>query len=274
VEVDVSRITVPALAITAGVLGAAAAGFAVDAHRSTSPTTAVAPLVPRGRADAVLTADTTPSTPSPAGRTVKVDAEASVSAKPDTMTVQLGVQVNGSSANDTLNQANAKATALIATLKGAGIADADVATNNVSVYPETDMRGHVPGYTASEGVQAILRDLTKAGSVIDAAAHSVGDAITLGGVTFSISDTGPLYVKARQLAVQHAKDEATDLATAAGAGVGQVLSIVDQSVTVPRPYDYPLASAGAATPSTTVPVPIQPGSQEVDLTVEVTFALT
>ena len=117
---------------------------------------------------------------------------------------QPGRAARDNTANGALDQANEKATQLIATLKAAGVQPDDITTTDVSIYPQYDSAGqHVVGYNASNQVVARFKDLTKAGEVIDAAASAVGDAITLGGVSFSIDDTGALKQQARVGAVEH-----------------------------------------------------------------------
>ena len=87
--------------------------------------------------------------------------------------------------------------------------------------------------------------MTKAGTIIDAAAGVVGDQITLQGVSFNIDDTGSLRQAARDDAVAHAKSQADQLAAATGLKVGKVVSIVEGAVpNIPLVY----AAAGARPP--------------------------
>jgi uncharacterized protein YggE len=204
-------------------------------------------------------------------RTITVSGVGSVSGTPDVLTLSIGVRTRADSAGAALDEASAKAEALIATLKGAGVAEVDIATTDVSIWPQYDNQGReVIGYEASNGLSAKLRDLSKAGAVIDAAADAVGDAITLGGISFAIDDTGPLYAKARELAVAQARTQAEQLAKAAGVGLGGVVAITEGNAYVPTPYPYAGADGAAEARS----VPLQPGSQQVQLTVQVVYELT
>jgi uncharacterized protein YggE len=196
--------------------------------------------------------------------------EGIVKGKPDVMTINLGVQTRDNTANGALDQANAKATQLIATLKGAGVQPDDITTTDVSINPQYDSAGqHVVGYNASYQVVARFKDLTKAGEVIDAAAGAVGDSITLGGVSFSIDDTGALKQQARVGAVNAAKAQADQLAAAAGTKVGRVLTINETNISVPYPQYY----AGAPTAADKASTPIEPGTQQVSLNVTVVYEL-
>jgi uncharacterized protein YggE len=206
-------------------------------------------------------------------RTVTVTAEGTASGTPDTAVVQLGVQTQATSAKGALDQANQKAAQLLDALKFGGVKPEDITTTNVFVYPQYGPNDQkITGYQAGNSVSATIRDVTKAGAIIDAAAGVVGDQITLQGVSFNIDDTGRLRQAARDDAVAHAKSQADQLAAATGLTVGKVVSIVEGSVP-----DIPLVYAAAA-PATTVAdsaaVPLQPGQQELNLSVTVVYELT
>jgi uncharacterized protein len=206
-------------------------------------------------------------------RTVTVTAEGTASGTPDTAVVQLGVQTQAASAKDALDQANQKAAQLLDALKFGGVKPDDITTTNVFVYPQYAPDSQkINGYQAGNSVSATIRDVSKAGAIIDSAAGVVGDQITLQGVSFNIDDTGSLRQAARDDAVAHAKSQADQLAAATGLKVGKVVSIVEGSVP-----DIPLVYAAAA-PATTVAdsaaVPLQPGQQELNLSVTVVYELT
>jgi uncharacterized protein YggE len=231
-----------------------------------------------GPSPAVAQAPTTVpgvAVPSPgAMRTVTVDGVGIVSGIPDTVSLSLGVSVEGSSAADALQKANTKANALIDTLTGAGVAKADLQTGYVSVWPQyRDGTQDVTGYWASNSVNATIHDVSRAGPVIDAATEAVGDGVTLGGVSFSIEDTSDLYGQARQKAVEEAKRRAGQLAQAAGASVGIVLSMNESVQATPYPVYDRVAASSATTAAGAAPMPIEPGSQELQLRVQVVFEL-
>jgi len=71
---------------------------------------------------------------------------------------------------------------------------------------------------ASNTVSAKLRDLSKAGSVIDAAALTAGEDVRLQGVSFSIDNTSALVAKARTDAIHDALAQGKHLGQFAFAG--------------------------------------------------------
>ena len=64
------------------------------------------------------------------------------------------------------------------------------------------------GYTASNSVNATIRDLDKAGATIDAATKAAGDDARVNGISFSLSDPTAAGGEARALAVARAKVQA------------------------------------------------------------------
>ncbi len=208
-----------------------------------------------------------------ATRTVTVDGVGLVSGTPDTVTVSLGVAVQEPTASAALQSSSAKAQALIDTLTAAGVAKADIQTGYVSLWPRyRDSSETLDGYWASNSVTAVIHEMDNAGSIIDAATKAVGDGITLGGVSFSIDDTSGLYAQARQMAVQEAKRRADQLAQAAGASVGSVISMNESAQEIPSPVAYRTAASASGAADSAAP-PIEPGRQDLQLNVQVVFEL-
>ena len=214
----------------------------------------------------------TTTAPGSGARTITVDGVGVVSGTPDTVSLSLGVQVEAPTAAAALDSASRKSQALMDTLTAAGVGKADTRTSGLNIYPNYTGPGTVNGYSAGSSVTATVHDISKAGSLIDAATGAVGDGITLGGVWFSIDDTSALYAQARQMAVAEARTRAEQLAKAANVSVGSVVAMNESTQYVPLARDAMPAAAGAAT---TVPasLPVEPGRQDLQLTVQVVFEL-
>jgi uncharacterized protein YggE len=189
-------------------------------------------------------------------------------ATPDTVTVQLGVATQAPSAREALDANNDRANVLISTLKERGVADEDVQTSGLSVFPTySEGTNQITGYQVTNEVRATLRDINGAGALIDAAASAAGDAIRVQGVTFSVSDEAAALADARAQAVRNAQTQAQQLAEAAGVGLGEVRSITEEAATPPTPTPY---MADRATANS---VPIEPGSQELTVSVSVVYTI-
>ena len=102
-------------------------------------------------------------------RSITVTGEGKITVKPDTASLNLGVQVTASTATEALSRANASAASLIASLKAIGIADADIATSGLSIYPQHNSKNTISGYQASNNVTVTVREIGRTGELIDAA---------------------------------------------------------------------------------------------------------
>ena len=201
---------------------------------------------------------------------ITVSGEGRADGKPDLMTVSMGVEANSETANTALDEANVLATALIKTFKDLGVDEKDLQTSDLSIWPNWDEDGRsIVGYHVSNSLTVKLRDLERAGDVIDAAAGAVGDAVRFNGVAFSIDDDTDLMAVARTDAVEKAADQAEQLAEAAGVELGDLRSIDETDSAVPTPMYY----SGYAEMSRTAAdsVPIEEGTQEVTVDVVLVY---
>jgi len=205
-------------------------------------------------------------------KSITVNGEGKITVKPDTASVNIGVQATATLATEALSQANQSAADLIAALKAAGVSENDIVTSGLAVYPQYGSSGSsITGYQASNTVTVTVRDIAKTGPVIDAAAAAAGEHITIGGVSFYVDDTEALIGAARADAIDNAKKRATEYADAAGVTVGDVLQISEVSVSNPIPLVYRTATDAAAEGAST---PIETGTQDMTVSVTVVYALS
>ena len=188
-----------------------------------------------------------------------------VTRTPDTVSIVIGVQTRGPSAKGALDANTAKATALITALKSKGVAAADLQTSQLSVNPTSDSAtGRITGYEVTNQVTAKLRDIAAAGGLIDAAGEVAGDAVRIPQLRFSIGDDSAAQAQARANAVHQAQAHAKQLAEAAGVTLGRIRSITEAPVNQPGPLGGDRAAA---------PVPVEPGTQELSVMVEIVYAI-
>ena len=214
-----------------------------------------------------LTSCAAPSPTAPAGG-ITARGTGTVTATPDVVTVTLGVQTEAGTASEALDTNTAAAAALLDVLRGAGVDPADLRTSDLSVYPSYGDDGRrITGYQVTNRVEAVLRDLAGAGALIDAAAGAVGDAVRVNGLAFSVDDDSAARATARGDAVRRAVAQAREMAEAAGLALGPLLSVTE----VPAPgAPQPFAAADAALQAA---VPLQPGTQDIEVAVDVVHAI-
>jgi uncharacterized protein YggE len=190
-----------------------------------------------------------------------------VTRTPDTVTIVIGVQTRAPSAKGALAANTDKATALINMLKSKGVATADLQTSQLSVNPTSDpASGRITGYEVTNQVTAKLHDIVGAGGLIDAAGEAAGDAVRLRQLSFSIADDSAARAQARADAVRQAQAHAKQVADAAGVRLGRIRSITEVAASPPGPFGRDGAAAAA-------PVPLEPGTQELTVMVEVIYAI-
>jgi uncharacterized protein YggE len=204
-------------------------------------------------------------------RVITVSGTGLVSGTPDVLELYLGVDTRADSAGEALKENSKLTNGVLEVLRGAGVDDDDIQTANLSISPVYDDDGEVViAYSVSNRVVAKLRDLDKAGDVIDEATDAAGDDIVVLGLYFSIDDNSKIVEQARAEAVKRAKAQAEQLADAAGVELGDLRSIDEQYSPVGPALDA--REAAAPTPTSTSDsgsVPIQPGTEQ--LSVEVTL---
>ena len=175
----------------------------------------------------------------PPAKTITVSATGKVTVVPDVARVYLGVTV-GKPTVKAAREAGAKAmTDILAALKGLGIADADIQTTGLNLSPQygSGSRPNVVGYQISEQIEVTVRDLDKAGDVVDTAMGR--GATDMNGISFEVSDPVKAQNDARAAAVDAARTSAQVLAKAGNVSLGAVVSITDGSAPIPpRPYAY------------------------------------
>jgi uncharacterized protein len=187
---------------------------------------------------------------------------------PDVADWSFGVQSDAETASAALNAAAGATRQIVKALRDAGISKEDLRTEQVSLYPRTTDDGRaVIGYTASSTVHATVKDLGKAGSVVDAAVAAGANQIY--GPTLRVSDSRAQYRAAADAAFDDARAHAEALAAKAGVTLGGPIAIVESGGAPPVLTEGERLMADAA-----ASVPIEPGTQEIGATLTVTFAIS
>jgi uncharacterized protein len=212
-------------------------------------------------------------TTSPASHSITAVGDGVVEGTPDVLELSLGVTTRDPSAATALAHNSELAVKVVGVLKSAGVADKDVQTSDLSISPTMNSSGdHVDGYEVDNTVTAKVRDVNKAGNIVDAATKVSGNEIVVRNLSFSFDDDSSMVAAARTLAVKRAQDQARQLADAAGVTLGNLDSISSTSVPVgPPPQAAGTPRASGATPAPAPPV--NPGSQTVSVEVTLVYLI-
>jgi hypothetical protein len=198
---------------------------------------------------------------STATRSVTVGGHGIVTVVPNEATIDAGVTTTASTAQAALSNNSAAMTKVIAALKAVGYKE--LQTQQVSLTPLTNSKGHVTGYQAQDSV-SVTASIASAGKLIDAAVGA--GANNVDGPTLGVANQNLIYNTALQRAVVNARLKAKALAKAGGFHIGRVLSVSEQSS--PTPITF-----GAVPNAAKSPTPIVAGTQQVTADVQVTFAI-
>ena len=187
-----------------------------------------------------------------------------VNTVPDEAEFSLGITTNGRTARGALSANSERMRALIDALKAAGVAERDIQTQDVGVGSGYDADGRSDEFVATNNVSVLIRDLDRAGAVLDAAARAGANNVY--GPSLTRSNREGLEAKALEDAVANARKRAGTLADAAGVDLGAVTAI---SETASEMYGEMAFRAIDASSSP----PIEKGTQEIQASVRVTFAI-
>lgn len=186
-------------------------------------------------------------------RTIRVEAQGKVNARPDIAMVTLGMTATSPTVAEAQQKNTAVMNSLIEKLKAMDIQEADIQTADYSIEPQyvySEKEGSkVTGYTVSQQVNIKIRDLTKSNEVL-AVAGQVG-VNKVSGLTFTIDDKESYKAEARQIALDKIADKAKTLSEMLGVDVVSVISYEEyEGDPVPLPlyrdFDAGIGGNGAA----------------------------
>ncbi len=197
-------------------------------------------------------------------RSITTNGNGTVATVPDRAQFSFGVQAQARTASAALAAADAQLRRVVAALREAGVAAADLQTEQISLSPRiTEEGGQIEGYVAVSSVSARIRELARAGAVVDAAVGAGANQVS--GPMLTRSDTDQLYRTALRNAYADARVKAQALADAAGVTLGAATAVVEGGGGA-----IPFAAGDRASEAAVV----EPGTQEVQASVTVTFAVS
>lgn len=205
--------------------------------------------------------------------TITVTGIGRIVVSPDIADLRLGVSATEPTVKAARAAAAERMTRVLAALRKLGLADRDIQTTILSLQPNYAYSNTKPprltGYTLSNGIVVTIRDLDTVGDAIDDALAA--GATTLDGVTFRVDDPAKAEEQARSQAMAQARAKAETLATGAGVTIVGVASISE--VAAPAPYPISFGADRAAALAEAAATPVQPGTNEVVVTVSVAYRI-
>jgi uncharacterized protein len=220
--------------------------------------------------------------------------------QPNIARATVGVEVRAATADGAMRDVSTGVARVIAALKGAGIAESDLTTQNVSLHFEREelppprpvaepmpaapqkarpgtaqaidaspdaKKSPAGNYRAQNTVAVKIRNLDKVGAVLGAAMGAGANAMF--GLSFQIEEPRQLEEQAREKAMADARARAEGLARLAGLRLGPIVSLQESSGgdVPPGPVMYRAQAAQAAD------VPIERGELLVTITVNAVYSI-
>lgn len=210
----------------------------------------------------------------PPEHTISVTGTGRIVVSPDIADLRLGVSATKPTVKAARAAAAQSMTRVLAALTKLGIADRDIQTAVLSLQPNYDYSSsanppRLNGYTLSNGIAVTVRDLDKVGDAIDDTLAA--GATSLDGVAFRVADPASAEQRARSEAMAQAKAKADTVALAAGVSIAGIASISETAAPAPYPIYYGADRAAAI--ARDVATPVQPGTNEVIVTVSVSYLI-
>lgn len=203
---------------------------------------------------------------------IVVIGEGSISAAPDYAEVNGGVTTRAKSVKEATDANSKLMAAITSALQDAGIAGKDIQTSRFSIQPvytpaDPHNESKLAGYSVSNQVNVTIRDISKAGDILDRLATA--GVTNVGNIEFLHSDPSKLLDQARAAAVADAKRKAEIYAKASGIALGRVVWITEDAGLAPPMPMMARMAAGASM----APVPISAGEDALHVRITVGFAI-
>ena len=213
----------------------------------------------------VFAALVAPASDAAATRYITVKAQGTVQVTPDAVRISANATNVAATSKEAL-AANAKAAASIrAALRSAKIDSKDIATQNVSVFPEYKYSNEggstLVGYRATQAFTITVRAANTAGAVVDAIVAAAGDSAQISGVSPFVLDSAKSSEAARAVAVKNAKARVLSYAKLLGVKLGKINYLVEESA--PNSVAPVFATAKAEDAATVVDL----GQQDVTVAI-------
>ncbi|MEK7526591.1 MAG: SIMPL domain-containing protein [Patescibacteria group bacterium] len=210
--------------------------------------------------------------------TITVTGEAKKQESNQIANFYAGVSASNDDKQEAIDEVNTKMTDIVKKIKEFGIEDKDIQTQNVNVnenqqaeiliYPPTDSKQQAK-WSANNSITITLRDVAKAQALTDMLTAT--GATNVSGPNYSLDSYSDASEDLLADAIVDAKTKAEKIAKASGRRLGKVITVSEGG----SPVYYPVAleSKGRGGDTTSVPTPVEPGSQTVYKSVTVVFEL-
>ena len=212
---------------------------------------------------------------SPSVPYVRVHGDATISARPDRVQLDVGVISQGPT-SEAAAELNARQSKTVVDTLRQILPAANIQTVNFSVnpnyeYPKDGSAPTIRNYTANNTVRLALDDLSQLRKLVDAATKA--GASNVNRLNFMLRDESTARAEALGKAADQARSGAAALAARLKVKLGRLLSVEEEQPVIVSPGRQ-VELAAAVHSGTAAADPIEPGSIEVHASVTLTFEVT
>lgn len=211
--------------------------------------------------------------------TVNAAGTATITAKPDTVSINIYIETRNATAQDAQNTNSDLTTNVKTALVVLGLDNSEIQLSNINAYPEYDYNYNTQtfkDYVVRQDITIKTDKMDKIAGIVDAA---IQNGALVSYINFDLSDAKQAEYKQQALTAAGKDAGAKANATAAGFGkkLGKLVSIQTTSEPIYNPY--PLYAAGIATMETNAEAVkavanISPKDLEVSASVVATYKLS
>jgi hypothetical protein len=210
--------------------------------------------------------------------TLTVGGRGEVSVAPDRAVLSLGAVTQAAKASEAQSQVNQVVRNIIKSIKSLGVADKNIATIDLSIYPvygnqQPEPQGQntqpaIRGYRASNIIRVQIEKLENLGAIIDAGLNAGANRIE--ALLFDLKDDREHRTQALRLATEEADAKANAIAKAMEVEIVGIKQISETGISLVRPQ----MNSGRVFSAKTAATPVQTGQVRVEASLTVTYYIT
>lgn len=216
-------------------------------------------------------------------RQFDVSGEGKVSVRPDIATFTATVITQAEKVKDAQDENSKRSNKIAAFAKAQGVEEKDLKTVGYNIFPQYDSRpciqtfpnpcppetSRIISYEVRNSLEIKVRDLEKIDDLLSGMIEKGANQV--GSIQFRIDDEDKAKEEARRKAIENAREKAKILAKDLGVRLGQIINFSESG------RGFPIYAAGAYRSAASgiaeaLPAPqIEPGEQEVVVSVSITY---
>ena len=158
---------------------------------------------------------------------ITVNGMGEVRVQPNIAFVSIGYTNQHTDSSTAQSSNNTRMEQIIAAVRSMGIPENDIQTSHFDIFPQFDHSNdnRITGYTVTNMVQIIVRDIDRTGEIID---RAVSEGANAGGnIQFTIADSGPYYKEAMDQAIRHAQSKADAIGNSLQVSISRPREVIE-----------------------------------------------